>query len=416
MSEFKLRDYQLDKAIEIEPFLRDKGIAYLVGEPRTGKTHISLYLCNKLKSKKVLFITKKKAMSSIVLDYNTAGYTYDLIVINYESLHKVDTSSVDVVITDESHGFGSFPKPSVNCKKVKEVFLKNRSAYHILLSGTPAAETHSSFYHQFWVNPRSPFSNYISFYKWAKDFVDVKQVRIGAFMVNDYKDAIESKIRESLSPYLFILTQKDSGFEASVEDHIVEVPMLPITYTLVKTLMKDRVIEGSDHVILADTGVRLQQLCHQLYSGTVKFDDGSRKVLDYSKAEFIHNKFKSNKIAIFYVFIAEREAIINVYGKDNVTDSLEEFNATGKSYVGQVVSSKEGLNLSKAEFLVMYNIMFSSTNYWQSRERLSTMNRQKTDVYWIFAEKGIEHKIFKSVMKKKSYTLNLFKKDYAIRK
>ena len=39
-----------------------------------------------------------------------------------------------------------------------------------------------------------------------------------------------------------------------------------------------------------------------LYSGTVKFEDGNSMVLDSFKAEYIFNKFKKNKIAIFYKF------------------------------------------------------------------------------------------------------------------
>jgi len=33
-------------------------------------------------------------------------------------------------------------------------------------------------------------------------------------------------------------------------------------------------------------------------------------------------------------------------------------------------------------------------------------------VYWVFARKGIESKIYKSVTNKKDYTLKMFKRDY----
>jgi hypothetical protein len=61
--------------------------------------------------------------------------------------------------------------------------------------------------------------------------------------------------------------------------------------------------------------------------------------------------------------------------------------------------------------LIYYNIDFSAKNYWQSRDRLTTMQRKSNNVFWIFAENGIEEKIYNSVLNKKNYTLSVFKKE-----
>jgi hypothetical protein len=61
---------------------------------------------------------------------------------------------------------------------------------------------------------------------------------------------------------------------------------------------------------------------------------------------------------------------------------------------------------------VYYNIDFSATSYWQSRDRMTTKDRLKNDVYWVFADKGIETRIYKAVISKKDYTLKHFKNDY----
>ena len=58
-----------------------------------------------------------------------------------------------------------------------------------------------------------------------------------------------------------------------------------------------------------------------------------------------------------------------------------------------------------------YNIDFSATSYWQSRDRMTTKDRKYNKIYWVFAENGIEHQIYKTVIKKKDYTLNHFKRD-----
>jgi hypothetical protein len=185
-------------------------------------------------------------------------------------------------------------------------------------------------------------------------------------------------------------------------------------YELAKRLRKDRVIEGKHEVILADTGVKLMSKLHQLYSGTCKFESGNAATLDLTKALFIQNHFKDVKIALFYKFKQEYETLKQVYG-DNLTDDLEVFNSTDKCIALQIVSGREGISLKAAKYLVYYNIDFSAVSYWQSRDRLTTMERQTNDVYWVFTEGGIEENIYKAVMNKKDYTLSIFKQDYGIR-
>ena len=149
---------------------------------------------------------------------------------------------------------------------------------------------------------------------------------------------------------------------------------------------------------------------HQLYSGTVKFESGKSMVLDSTKANFIKSVFKNKKIAIFYKFTAEYEAIKEVFG-DSVCNTLEEFCNTDKSIALQIVSGREGISLKQAVALVYYNIDFSATSYWQSRDRMTTKDRLYNKVYWIFSKGGIEDQIYKAVVKKKDYTLTHFKKD-----
>ena len=42
---------------------------------------------------------------------------------------------------------------------------------------------------------------------------------------------------------------------------------------------------------------------------------------------------------------------------------------------------------------------------------MTTKNRLKNDVYWIFSKGGIEKKIYKAVQEKRDYTLSHFKRD-----
>ena len=100
-----------------------------------------------------------------------------------------------------------------------------------------------------------------------------------------------------------------------------------------------------------------------------------------------------------------------VFG-DSLCTELDDFNGSDKNIALQIVSGREGISLREADALVYYNIDFSATSYWQSRDRMTTKDRKKNDVYWVFAEGGIETRIYKAVINKKDYTLKHFKKDF----
>lgn len=403
----ELRQYQIDISEQSVKILRSKMIVYISSEVRTGKTLMALNTAKLYGAKNVLFLTKKKAIKSIQDDYINFNYQndFELTVINNESMNKA-IGIFDLVIHDESHRFGSFPKPSKGAKDFKIRFSKLPL---ILLSGTPTPENYSQIFHQFWISKFSPFGQ-PTFYKWAKDFVNVKQKHLGFGVVNDYSEAKQNLIEPILKDYFVTFTQKEAGFQTEVIEKVMYCEMKPITYQLIKQLKKDLVIEGTSEVILADTAVKLMSKCHQMYSGTIKFESGNNQVLDHSKALFIQEKFGIHKIAIFYKFQAELKALQDVFGNDLTTD-LNEFNETSKNIALQIVSGREGISLKMAKYLIYYNIDFSATSYFQSRDRLTTMERLSNEVFYIFARGGIEDSIYKSVKNKKNFTTSYFTKN-----
>jgi superfamily II DNA or RNA helicase len=404
----KLRDYQIKLSAQAAEILEHKKIVYLAMEVRTGKTLTALNTAKIFGAKKVLFLTKKKAISSIQWDYDNFGFDFDLKIINDESLHLVN-ETFDLIIHDEHHRFGAFPKPN----KVAQLFKKRYSKLPmIFLSGTPTPESHSQWFHQFWISDNSPFKQYTNFYKWAIDYVDVKEKRLGYAVIKDYSQAKEQLIRRITQHYIITFTQAQAGFTTSVNEMILECEMQPITNLIINKLKKNLVVKNTDgQVILGDTGVKLMQKIHQLSSGTCKFEDGTSKVIDYSKANFIFEKFTGVKIAIFYKFKEEWNALSQVFGVKNLTNDVEEFDNSDKCIALQIVSGREGISLKNAKYLVYYNIDFSATSYWQSRDRLTTMQRQSNEVFWIFSKGGIEIDIYKTVLKKRDYTLALFNQN-----
>ena len=131
---FRFRHYQEDIIRRATDMVKSHGFVYLAMEVRTGKTLTSLGICKEVGAKNVLFLTKKKAISSIQGDYDMYAPNYDLTVINYESMHKAPQVKWDVVVLDEAHGLGAFPKPSKRAKAVFTLIKKTRAKV-ILLSG-----------------------------------------------------------------------------------------------------------------------------------------------------------------------------------------------------------------------------------------------------------------------------------------
>ena len=129
----EFRDYQTDIINKGSNIILENGFVYLAMEVRTGKTLTSLGIAEKISSSKVLFLTKKKAISSIEKDYELLNPPYHLTVTNYESIHKLPNTKWDLIVCDEAHSLGAFPKPNKRAEQVKEL-IDTTKAKVILLS------------------------------------------------------------------------------------------------------------------------------------------------------------------------------------------------------------------------------------------------------------------------------------------
>ena len=290
----EFRDYQANIIIRGVKILYAYRFLYLAMEVRTGKTLTSLGIASSIEHcSEILFLTKKKAISSIQNDYDLLDPDYNLTIINYESIHKVRQTGWDIVICDESHSLGAFPKPNKRAKQVKEIISRS-NPYVILLSGTPTPESYSQMYHQLYGIPTNPFNSFKNFYAFAKEYVKVTQRKINGMFINDYTKGMKS-ILDQTALYKINYTQELAGFKVKTSEKVLYVKLQKTTQNLIARLKKDRVIDGDEEIILADTPVKLMTKVHQLCSGTIKFESGNKMTLDYSKAKFIHKYFKAKE-------------------------------------------------------------------------------------------------------------------------
>lgn len=407
-----LRDYQERISNEAVAILQQYGLVYLAMEPRTGKTLTAFATAQKFGVQNVLFVTKKKAKSDILSQLAESEILFHCVdVTNYEQLHNI-LWGYDLIIIDEAHVIAAYPTPSRRTKELKRICNGKPIIY---LSGTPTPESFSQMYHQMWVSSFSPFKDYKNFYAWANDHVIVRQKYLYGKTINDYSCGNQTDIDKATKHLILSFTQEQAGFMELVKEDIVFLKMETSTYKFADRLRIDKIVSNKDsESVLADTAVKLMQKLHQIYSGTIIIDEPviRGKAFDYTKAEYIRDNFKGQKIAIFYKFKAEAMALKWILG--NVYDDPMEFNnADSGIFISQIVSGREGIRLDTADALIMYNIDFSATSYWQSRARIQTKDRVKEAmIYWLFAEGGIEQKIYKAVMDKKDYTLAYFKKDF----
>lgn len=409
-----LRDYQKEISLKAIDILKKYGLVYLSMEVRTGKTATSLETAKIFKSANVLFLTKKKAISSIENDYLDFGYNdyFELTVINDESLHLIK-KDFDLVIHDEHHRFGAFPKPNKTAGLFRNKYGKLPM---IFLSGTPHPESYSQIFHQFWIKIGF-WKTHNNFYKWFNDYGVKKKKHLGYAEVNDYTELNEKGLNliKIMNERLFLsYTQLDSGFNALVNKKILYCDMMPIIHNKRKELIKNLFLNIDEEEVIADTAVKLQNKIHQLSSGSIISESKQTLILDYSKAEFIKEYFKEKKIAMFYFFKAEYDILKSVF-LDELTDDLNEFNTGNKHIALQQISGAEGISLASADILVFYNFGFSNVKFTQAIDRLTTMERKNNDVYFVFGKGGIEEKIYQRLELKKDYITSCFKKDYGVK-
>jgi len=404
---FQFRPYQVPIFEMAKPILSFEKHVYLVLEPRLGKTYISYALCDHVNAKDVLYITKIKNIKNALKDHKNGGFKFNVTVTNYEQAHKIDYE-FDLIIIDEAHNYGTFPKPSLRYKNLKGIAKK--AEYIIWLSATPTPENYSQIFHQLQLSNNSPFKEYKSFYKWAVDYVEKKSKYIGSRSVVDWSGGISKKILPIFDKFRVCYTQEQAGFKFVVKETFINVKMMDSTKKVIDILKRDRIVNGKTGVILADTGGKLFQKIHQLCSGTVKLEDGRAVTIDDTKAQLIPQM--SGKLAIYYVFKEEREMLVKVLG-DKITEDDQEFQeSTDKIYISQVISGREGVKIDTADKLIMFNIGHAYLSYRQTMDRIQDFERDtQPEMVWLFSDFGVERSIYDVVKNTKTnFTYNHYKK------
>lgn len=400
-----LRSYQDATATDAVALLRENGIAYLALATRTGKTITALETAQRYGATRVLFVTKKKALPSIVSDAKLYP-SLTVEAVNLESAHKV-TGEYDIAIIDEAHGLGAYPKPGTRAKALKDIV---RALPIVYLSATPTPESWSQIYHQLWLSDRTPLRAYNSFYKFHRAFGVPKEKHVNGLKIKDYSEVHKDKLDQVIGHLFLSVSQAEAGFDQEAEDELIDVPI--DTLELFARLRRHKVIEVNGSTIIAESGAELVQKLHQLVGGTLKDADAeTTHMLDRSKAEYIQHHYTGKRLVILYNYIAEGELLREVFGHE-IAATPEDFQrGEGRVYIGQTVSTREGVRLDTADLLIFYSLGFSSTSYMQGRNRIVSKEREKKAKVVILCEQGCDltRKIYQRVINKQNFTSKYYR-------
>jgi len=391
--------------------LSQNGIAYLCFETRVGKTPVSV-LTAAHTNLPILFITKKAAIGDITKTIAALNEDYPLPhveVMSFDSLHKIPISK-RVIIADEAHSFGTYPKPSLRAKQLRKL---SDGCPVIMLSATPTPESFSQMYHQLWAANCNIFDEYKNFYHWAQIYVNKQEKTIGWDQkVIDYSDARSELILPQIKHLMLECTKAQAGFAFSepieqryyvaMPDHLREI---------VHAINKKRIYKSDTLKIVAGTAASKLSKVHQLCSGTVIDDSdvphivSAHKIPAISILQAIHGK-----IAVYYKFVAEL-AMLNQAFPNRITSDPSAFReSTGNLiFAKQFVSGREGIDLQTAKAIIFLNIDHSYLSYEQTKNRLANMSREDQPIIvFLITIDGIEEDIIKIVKQKRKYTAEYY--------
>ena len=411
MNDFKLRPHQ-EKAVQAaKPILERSGVVLLAMECRTGKTFSALELARMgAKGGRILFVTKKAAISSVVSDAEVMGL--EVTVINYEAAHKVDFKP-DFVVIDECHRVSAFPKMGKAAKVLREIC--PRALGVVLLSATPAIEAGSQWFHAFHVTGRGPFAGYASFYKWHKDFGIPAKIRIaGGQEVNDYS-SVRPEVASAVTRYTVSMTQEEADFKvkAEVVPHLIECPQL---LSLGNSIHRDGIIKLDNRTVVAESPAAILQKAAMACGSTLIDEDGEAfQVREgmFPKLNYIDARvWDGRSHAIFTQYIMERELLLDHFG-DYATDDMEAFRrGEFRLFVGSIKSYCEGVDLSWLDgSMILYSLTFSGSTYAQILERMNNFKRtEPIKIHVLMIRGSVEESIFKAVSNKQNFNNSFLKR------
>lgn len=395
----KALPHQVSAAEKGYTILNKLRYVYVSGLPRTGKTLIAILIAEQCQTvSNVLVLTKKQAIPGW-LKFITSDLKKNYLITNYEQLGNVHgkdcylkyhPNHFDLVIIDESHNIGTYPKPS-NRWKVIRAFCQNLP--HIHLSGTPMIESKSAIYHQMTISKYTPFTHK-NFYEFFREWGVPTFKWIKGQQMMDYSNT-KPDLLELINKFTVYISQEEAGIDTPVQDKVHYIELAPSTKALYNKLLVKRVLE--EYNVVCDSVMKLRIALHMLESGVLKIgeDDYIHLENELSKVNYIKNNFGDTAtVGIMAHFVYERTLLEKHFKNAKIFSSN---------------AHAEGVDLSYLTHFIIFSSDYSGAKFVQRRERIANINGSNTNtVHHLIIKNGISDQVYRAVSKKKNFNDALF--------
>ena len=389
--------YQEEIAEQAYDILGKYGLVYLAMEERTGKSLTAIRVAEMSNRKRVLILTKKKALDGwkeTLTAYSGDGMTH-FTLRNYHAVHKarklksgklkydltIDPKDYDLIILDESHSYlSAYPKPGVIWKSVKKL---TKGLPILYLSATPHAQGYQLLYNQLALSNWSPFRKYKNFYEWFREYGIANKVRTPYGLVETYTKCKDQAGFDA--KYLFITyTRADLNFTHEPEDVLHYFELAKDTKALYNSCMTTEMFDFDNLVYPLDSSMKLRTTLHQIEGGVAKDDMERYWVLrNDEKVQAILDDFGDDENnVIMYHYKAELMKLGVVFEKTRL----------------QATSFAEGVDLSMYDNLIIYSQDFSTARHSQRRARQANKNRKyPIRVHFYLVKDAISEQVYQTV-------------------
>ena len=350
----------------------------------------------KMLKEAALNLTKKKQLEQFI------GEEFAIGIINYQSVWRrpeLLKCKALTLMLDESQNICN--PTSKQTKGITKINYENL----ILLSGSPVSGRYDKLYTQLKMlglkmNKRQFEDRYCNFFEMEKAGVKFRVLS----KTNPYKNVDELKRLMDDLHCVFMKT-----------DEVLELPAQQFIDVPCKSTKQYKEFEKTDYIDLGDkeyiAGSPTDKMLYLRYLASVD---------NPNKTEQLKTLIDStdDRLIIFYNFDCEYELLLNackgrpvsvVNGHKRDLTAYE--NESNSITLCQTQAANAGLNLQKANKMILYSLPLNCAHYMQLLKRIHRIGtKHRCLYYFLLTENSIDGKIKMSLQQGKDYTEDLFER------